>query len=1073
MKKRIFSVVLCLALMLSLLPTAALAAKSNLPFTDVESSDWYYDAVQYVYENSMMSGTGDSTFSPNTTTTRGMIVTVLHRLEGCPNAAGTSFTDVDSGAYYATAVAWASSRGIVDGYGNGKFGPNDTITREQMATILYRYAVYSGYDVSAKGDLSQFADQASVSSYAAEAMAWAVDVGLISGVGNNTLAPRNGATRAQVAAILMRFCENVAADLPLFIAMTYKVTFDYNYDNAGTYKTVTVRGSQSVSVPAAPSRIGYTFEGWYTDPAGTNPFDFNSAIFRNITLYAKWEPIEQTNPSDTTDTTDTDNDRVPDWVEQEFGCDTSLSDTDGDQLDDYTEIFILNSDPAKADTDGDGIPDAEKDADGDGLTNLQEIQLGTNPMSPDTDGDELSDAAELNTHKTNPLKADTDGDGASDGIEISLGTDPLIADEQFTITRTSQAEGDDVSATVAITLAGEQIESLAIEPRVNDPLLPEDMPGYLGCAYDFSVDGEFDTATISFRFDSTKLSEDADPAIFYFNEEEQTLEELETTVADGVASAVTTHFSTYILIDRTIYYDSFSWEDVWSSTGTFHSVEIVLVIDDSGSMTSNDSSNQRLTVAQNLIDKLPEDSKIGIVRFTSSTNILTSELLTDKAAAKNYLTTSYFKSSGGTYMYSAINTAFDLFQSEEEDVLKMMVVLSDGVTSDTSKHTSTIAAAQTKNVRIYTVGLGSSTSYFTTYLQPLAEETNASFYLAADANQLSAIYETINKEIDLEADSDGDTIPDYYEDHMISFNGKTITLDKNKADTDGDGRMDNEEVEVTLKYNEDKTKVYVHGRLLSIPSMVDSDNDGIPDKEDTAPLQPGLKDGIVGTLTLVSCYNSETAGWTSGHVFFVYTSYINDTVNFSTLAAGWSRINPSDSWSWNNLQIDNPLQASYAFSVGESATIGNGAFDSGWFGIGDGSGSTGGSSDSGGSSGDSTASGTGDENGVCYNMEVYKHLHPNIGYSYIANTYISEDITKADLKKLIAYCSKSSVNYWNLTHNCAEVACQAWNLISDTDVNPYNSDFLWGTVATPKGLKINLRTISGSSENYSLADALQ
>lgn len=294
MKKRIFSVVLCLALMLSLLPTAALAAKSSLPFTDVESSDWYYDAVQYVYENSMMSGTGDSTFSPNTTTTRGMIVTVLHRLEGCPNAAGTSFTDVDSGAYYATAVAWASSRGIVDGYGNGKFGPNDTITREQMATILYRYAVYSGYDVSAKGDLSQFADQASVSSYAAEAMAWAVDVGLISGVGNNTLAPRNGATRAQVAAILMRFCENVAADLPLFIAMTYKVTFDYNYDNAGTYKTVTVRGSQSVSVPAAPSRIGYTFEGWYTDPACTNPYNFNSPIFRDITLYAKW--VEASSP---------------------------------------------------------------------------------------------------------------------------------------------------------------------------------------------------------------------------------------------------------------------------------------------------------------------------------------------------------------------------------------------------------------------------------------------------------------------------------------------------------------------------------------------------------------------------------------------------------------------------------------------------------------------------------------------------------------------------------------------------------------------------------------------------------
>ena len=182
-----------------------------LPFVDVASGSWYEDAVWYVYENGLMAGTSDTTFEPDTTTSRGMIVTVLYRLEGAPAVSGSSgFTDVADGQYYADAVAWASSNGIVGGYGNGLFGPNAPITREQMAVILYRYAQYKGYDVTASADLSGYDDVAQVSSYALEALQWANAEGLVNGTSDTTLTPGGSATRSQIAVILMRFCENIA-----------------------------------------------------------------------------------------------------------------------------------------------------------------------------------------------------------------------------------------------------------------------------------------------------------------------------------------------------------------------------------------------------------------------------------------------------------------------------------------------------------------------------------------------------------------------------------------------------------------------------------------------------------------------------------------------------------------------------------------------------------------------------------------------------------------------------------------------------------------------------------------------
>ena len=180
-------------------------------FADVAADAWYADAIQYVYENGMMSGTSETTFSPNLTPTRGMIVTILYRLENEPAVTGTTaFTDVAADQYYANAVAWAAQNGIVSGIDATTFAPNNAITREQMAAILYRYAQFKGYDVSAKADLSVYTDAASVGTYATDAMAWANGAGLITGTSTTTLSPAGNATRAQVATILMRFCENIA-----------------------------------------------------------------------------------------------------------------------------------------------------------------------------------------------------------------------------------------------------------------------------------------------------------------------------------------------------------------------------------------------------------------------------------------------------------------------------------------------------------------------------------------------------------------------------------------------------------------------------------------------------------------------------------------------------------------------------------------------------------------------------------------------------------------------------------------------------------------------------------------------
>ena len=191
--------------------TAVEPEPEGLPFTDVTSGDWFYDAVAYVYDKGMMEGTTDTTFAPAMNLTRSMIAQVLYNLEERPEAPGAAgFPDVAAGAWYADAVNWAAARGIVKGYDTGAFGPEDSVTREQLAAILYRYAQVKGYDTTRGGmAVREFSDSASISDWAQEAMAWAVNAQVLSGKGNGVLDPQGTATRAEVAQMLMNFGEHV------------------------------------------------------------------------------------------------------------------------------------------------------------------------------------------------------------------------------------------------------------------------------------------------------------------------------------------------------------------------------------------------------------------------------------------------------------------------------------------------------------------------------------------------------------------------------------------------------------------------------------------------------------------------------------------------------------------------------------------------------------------------------------------------------------------------------------------------------------------------------------------------
>ena len=623
------------------------------------------------------------------------------------------------------------------------------------------------------------------------------------------------------------------------------VHFELNVDADGVTdipEDQQVEKGNCIGTVKDPEKDGYIFLGWLTEKDGDTYFyPEEDPVTENMTVYGDWINYM--------DETDSDNDGLEDEIEKIFETDPYNADTDGDGLSDYAEMMQLDTDPTMVDTDENGIEDGDEDPDEDGLTNKEEIELGTDPVNADTDGDGLNDGEEVHTYGTDPCVADTDGDGVSDKKELEIGTDPLVKEESFHITQASQDNGN-VVASVTVDLKGEQVETLEIEPMGEEFLFPTNMPGFIGNAYEFSVDGTFDSAQLKFTFDKQLLNdENVDPTIYYFNEDEIQLEELPTTIKGNTASTTVQHFSTYILLDKNAYEKSFDWIEE-SPMGNYTNAEVVLVIDDTGSMKNNDKDFQRLTAARKLVDRLPSCCKIGVVRFSNTSKKLTSKLVTDKTKAKKYLTTDYFSSSGGTEMYQAVQDSFSLFDTTDTDTLKIMLVLTDSASKNLEMHDATVKQAKKKNVALFTIGLGSSTKYFNNYLKPLADETNGAFYIASDAGLIDEVFKKCNQRIDLLVDSDDDGLSDYIEDHLTLFNGIKMKTDKNNPDTDGDGLKDGEEITNIKLVHKNKTRsigreITMLGSSASDPKSMDSDKDGLYDgmprmvnKKVVAPIDP-------------------------------------------------------------------------------------------------------------------------------------------------------------------------------------------------------------------------------------------
>lgn len=534
------------------------------------------------------------------------------------------------------------------------------------------------------------------------------------------------------------------------------------------------------------------------------------------------------------DTADNDEDGVSNYLEAYYETDPENKETDGDGISDYDEIAILGTDPTKMDTDENGINDSDEDFDQDGITNSEELKNGYNPTSNDTDEDGLTDLEEFSGYHTDPLLYDTDGDGARDGKEVELGFDPLVPQSEFTITLNTDDNKDGTAVSVDITLKGNQIESLFVAPVSENALLNENVAGYIVPAYEFRVDGTFESADIHFTFDEALLNDaEFEPVIYYFDEETQTLLELETTLEGNVATAHVTHFSKYILLNKK------KVEVVWEkeiSAATDHVVvalplDLALVIDGSGSMSWNDESNLRYLACEELIAQTNDNDRIAVIGFDNYATVC-AEFTTDKDAAKAAITETY--TDGGTAIYSGMIAANAQFAENNRSAVKVMIVLTDGEDNYPYDYAPLLSDITNAGIIVYTIGLGSESSIDVSLLKTIAETTGGQYYHASSAGDLSEKYGNAKDDIDLSKDSDDDGLCDYYEKGNIRLGtGEWISTDPENPDTDGDGVPDGQEIVPVLSAD---GKTVIKFQMISDPLEPDSDFDDYDDSEDLAPL---------------------------------------------------------------------------------------------------------------------------------------------------------------------------------------------------------------------------------------------
>lgn len=539
---------------------------------------------------------------------------------------------------------------------------------------------------------------------------------------------------------------------------------------------------------------------------------------------------------------DADGDGLSDLLELGLGSSMFSRDSDGDGLTDVFEATRLfgYSLPTRADTDADGLPDGQEDLDGDGLTALAEQAAGSSPTEEDTDKDGMLDGREV-ALGTNVTVADTDGDRLLDGSEPGAGFDPLKPDTDGDgVLDGDETATDTVSGVDGIraelTGSGELASTFSVVRVVGDKRVTG-VPGQVGRAYDFAVDTSRATlhqAVLSLPYDPAMLgtSKPEDLRLFYLDPTSNAWVPAADTAtvdtANRLVTATVTHFSTYAVFDIA------NWNQSWTAqtnpcqarTGGGTDVvllDLALLLDSSGSMSSNDPTNLRLTGAKSFVDALLPEDRAAVVDFDSFA-VVKQGLTTDKAAVKQAIDT--IDANGGTNIGAGVAAGLNILAGNGDPArARLMILLTDGVGAYSPSLTTQAKAA---GIAIYTIGLGAGVD--DALLQSIASGTGGTYTKVANAADLPQVFRRLSQDtggagVDATTDTDGDGLTDCQETQgVLNGNQLRFTSDPTLKDTDGDGLTDVEEVGSALS-----GPFAFSGQVFSVrsdPRLPDSDGDG-------------------------------------------------------------------------------------------------------------------------------------------------------------------------------------------------------------------------------------------------------
>lgn len=534
------------------------------------------------------------------------------------------------------------------------------------------------------------------------------------------------------------------------------------------------------------------------------------------------------------DLSDSDQDMLVNYLEDIYGTDRNVVDTDGDGISDYNELVYIGTNPIIQDTDGDGVWDGYDDADNDTISAYDEFVYGTDPSRLDSDGDMIDDYKEIFIYNTNPMSRDTDGDGAEDLWEIENGTNPLDYDKKFVVSEV--ANNGSMELMVELSVKGEQASTLEVENCADNYFINESIPGYLGTAFDLRIQGEFEEANVTIIFDEEFLSiENFNPTLYYYNENIGKLEEI-VTEWDGQSNIVYVtlkHFSRYILLNKTAFDEV--WEVEFDDSGEISvGKDIVLAIDASGSMgpqgLNNDPNNIRLEVAKKFVEKLDSTDKAAVISFERYIKTLTG-FTNDRdvlyKAIDSVGNTGYY-----TYIGAAISKSIELFGDEQSDRERYIILLTDGKSNDGMP--SYQKKCQELGIVIYTIGLGNQLDV--NLLTTIATSTGGKYYHATVANDLNDVFTQVEDEIidDKTIDENNDGITDYNAKLMcdgilrtgtgsLVFPGVSYEQLQKNFDYDGDGLKNGEELVIVSG----ESGTYVS--IITDPLAEDSDGDSYND----------------------------------------------------------------------------------------------------------------------------------------------------------------------------------------------------------------------------------------------------